>query len=197
MNSNTPQPHWMVPVVVGLLLALGVTWLGLNDWRVFGGSEQAGSAPSTAPDAQGVPPIRSITLPQDVFAFSRVDHESRQSHTLQPDEVGEGAYAYAYWEDPDSIWMDATAGGGEQAVAAVKGLRDAAEVAGQGTTRSGNITCVWHQDADPGTPRHGVSCYVLSDIPALAMIVDTHTATVGEVSPSNLTAQVWRAITTG
>jgi hypothetical protein len=162
MTDNAPQPHWMVPVVVGLLLALAVTWLGLNDWRISGDSSQSGPHPPTATEGPVAPAIRSITLPQDVFAFSRIDHESRQSHTLQPDQVGDGAYAYAYWENPEGIWMDATAGGGQQAVSAVKSLRDAAEAAGQRTAKSGNITCVWHQDADPGTPRHSVSCYVLS-----------------------------------
>lgn len=54
------QPHWLVPVVVSLLLASVVTWLGLNDWRLPGvNNPNAPSGPAESSPAASPSPPRS------------------------------------------------------------------------------------------------------------------------------------------
>lgn len=54
------EPHWLVPVVVALALALLVAWLGLNDWRFpFVNSQSSesvatGQTPSEEPDSHEI-----------------------------------------------------------------------------------------------------------------------------------------------
>ena len=52
------QPHWMVPVLVALVLALLVTWLGLNDWRFPFVTSATSQASSQAP---GPRPTQALT----------------------------------------------------------------------------------------------------------------------------------------
>lgn len=46
--KSRPQPHWLVPVVVGLILALLAGWLGLNDWRFPFSRHTSDATPSEA-----------------------------------------------------------------------------------------------------------------------------------------------------
>lgn len=195
--SESRQPHWAVPVVAGALVALLIAWLGLNDWRFpfvaqgnQSGSDGSSSSGAAAPSSE----VRAIDLPSEVFGFHRIDHETRQSHTLDVDQAGEGAYSYAYWENDEGIWLDATAVAGDEGISSFKRIKADQVEQGQRSKKFGSVTCVWQQDADPNTPRHSVWCFILGGKPQIALITSTHTQGVGEISAANLTSEIWRQI---
>lgn len=154
------------------------------------------TAPSN-PQYESAEPVslNSIVLPQNVFGYDTFGHETRQSHTLYSDEVS-GAYAYGYWQDPDGIWADATAASGD-GVAAIQQKLEEASAVGQLVKEFGSETCVWRQDSDPNTPRHEVWCFRIDEDRGMGMIVATHTAEVGEISPATFANEVWNLTLVG
>ena len=140
------------------------------------------------------PTIRAIQLPADVFGFHTYNNETRQSWKLGQDRVHATAYTYGYYEDDESIWLDATAVAGGDSVEVVDSLLASERTAGQATKTFGATTCVWGQDADPNTPRHEVLCVRIDRERGLALVVNTHTADVGDFTPANLTDELWNRL---
>lgn len=174
-------------------------------------------APSQSPDASDVampPPsqpavepttdeteptvrtISAIRLPSDVFSFQSFMNETRQSHTLNASDVGSGAYVYGYWEDPESIWLDATVASGDEGLSAVSAAQDQVSSTAQLVSHQGATTCAWLPDSDPNTPRHSVRCFRIDTAREIGMVTETHTATVGEVDPFNLLNEIWANLET-
>ena len=167
-------------VLAYLALAFSAGWPPFQD-------EDATSSPRA-------PTIRAIQLPPDVFGFHTLNNETRQSWKLGQDRVHGTAYTYGYYEDDESIWLDATAVAGGDSVSVVDALLDSERTAGQATKTFGVTTCVWGQDADPNTPRHGVVCFRVDRERGLALVVNTHTADIGDFTPANHTDELWNRL---
>lgn len=211
MADGKSRRPWYIGLGVGALAVLAVTAnatgvfsfvTGFDSLRDLFGSPPASSAPgegvppssNAGPDVETSTAVSSIALPTTVFGFNSYGHESRQSHTLYSDEVP-GAYAYGYWENSDGIWADATVAAGSGGLSAVSDKQRDAEASGQLTKNFGSQTCVWLQDSDPNTPRHQVLCFRVDQQRGIGMIVATHTADVGEISPANFANEVWNLTT--
>lgn len=163
----------------------------LNPPAVESSQQQRSAAPVDGTQTEASTPVHvnSIALPATVFGYDSYGHETRQSHSLYSNEVT-GAYAYSYWEDAQGIWADATVAAGDGIGAAQVKLTEAS-AAGQLTQNFGSETCVWRQDSDPNTPRHEVWCFRIDESRGIAMIVTTHTAEVGEITPATLANEIW------
>jgi hypothetical protein len=181
-------PYTRTGTVVGVI-SLVLTYLGVAfslGWPPFQDKGTASSSPA--------PAIRAIQLPVTVFGFQTLNNETRQSWKLGQDQVHGTAYAYGYYQDDEGIWLDATAVAGGDSVTVVEALLDRERAAGQAAKTFGATTCVWEQDADPDTPRHAVICFRVDRDRGLALVVNTHTADVGDFTPANLTDELWNRL---
>lgn len=58
MTKEQRQPHWVIPVAVGTILALAVSWFGLNDWR----APWVGASPDSRNSQLSVSPVNVALL---------------------------------------------------------------------------------------------------------------------------------------
>lgn len=148
--------------------------------------------PTTLPSSQT---IRSIMLPDTVLGFTSFDNASRQSYLIDPKVAASTAYAYKYWQDKDSIWMDATVSAGGRSVQAGRDALKAAQDAGQRTDADSLQTCVWDTDSDPNTPMHTEKCFMFDEERNIVLVIWTETQTVGDPNGARLAQQVWNGMT--
>lgn len=156
-----------------------------------------GSDEALVPDGETLPTYRTIQFPEAVFGFERMDNPMRQSYLLTASDAEASAYAYSYWQDPASVWMDATAAAGGRTSELVAELTATASAAGQRTVTEGPMTCVWDQDSDPNTPMHTVKCFRIDTADNRGLVVWTETQSVGDPNGLRLTEELWNLMTWG
>lgn len=204
-TGKTPW-GWIVGAlgVIAAIITVVVFFTGKNLPDFFPPSSSlrpsAVSLPSMAATAasQSTPsaaPIRSIGLPETVFGFTSMDNQTRQSYLLSPSQAKGTAYAYKYWQDDQSVWLDATASAGGDTSSVSSGILDAAKSKGQQTDNDGLVTCVWDQDSDPNTPMHTEKCFIIDSSRNLALLAWTEAQTVGDSDGARLTEQIWNTMT--
>jgi hypothetical protein len=193
-EKSRPWP-WVAGAIALAASIFGiVTFLTGNNLPDFFPSP---SSPVDQPAPSSDITYRTVQLPATVFDFARMDNPTRQSYLLTAAEAEATAYAYSYWQDRDSVWMDATAVAGGRTAANIERMTMAAAAVGQHTDEDGPTTCVWDQDSDPYTPMHSVKCFRLDADTNRGLIVWTITQSVGDPDGRRLTEELWNQTTWG
>lgn len=78
------QPHWVVVLILGALLALLLTWLGLNDWRF----PFVTTAPSSSSPASSTTHSAGLTGPIQITKMSGGAVDIRWSVVANPELRG-------------------------------------------------------------------------------------------------------------
>lgn len=105
--TEPKQPHWLIVAVVGAVIALPFTWLGLNDWRVPG--LQPTPRPTLISGGSGLTaPIRITKLNSGGIdiAWSVVDNPELHGYDIYVTAVRPVQYEYSvprYAGDRDVI----------------------------------------------------------------------------------------------
>ncbi|GAB3423584.1 hypothetical protein [Flindersiella endophytica] len=190
-GRSAPEGPWTKVGAIAGVVAVVLTYLGtayVVRWPPFRDAAPPASATAAAP-------IRGIRLPDKVFEFKSLGHETRQSSVLGREQVDAAAYAYDYYQNDDGIWFDATAVAGGNSMDVIKDLEASYRSKAQAHKQFGPTTCVWPPDADPNTPRHQAVCFRVDERLLLGLVTSTHTADLEEIGPANLTDQLWNQLT--
>ncbi len=89
--ADQRQPHWLVPVLVAAVLALLITWLGLNDWR-FPFLQSNNASETTTPSSRQ---SQGLTAPIQVTKVGRIGIDIRWSAVNNPSLHGYDVYVTA------------------------------------------------------------------------------------------------------
>ncbi|WP_457100684.1 hypothetical protein [Microbacterium sp. P5_E9] len=196
MSTQGRPPRFWPWVVAAIGVIAGVfgivTFLTGNNLPDFFNQSNSGNAGT---ETTNQPTYEKIIFPATVFDFARMDNPTRQSYLLTASEAGATAYAYSYWQDPASVWMDATAAAGGNTATVVGHMVSEADAAGQRTDSDGPTTCVWDQDSDPNTPMHSVKCFRIDNSTNRALIIWTEAQSVGDPNARRLTEELWNQTT--
>ena len=91
MSDSRPEPHWLVLLFLGSLIALLLTWLGLNDWR-FPFVQPSAAVPTPSPTTKTQ---SGLTAPVNVTKLSGGGIDIRWSVVDNPELRGYSVYVTA------------------------------------------------------------------------------------------------------